>query len=254
LELVSGRNFTPDRVLDITGATIVNEAAVAAFEMESPIGKTVGSSTSRTIIGVVKDFNFNSLHSEIEPMVIRMGSENYNYLAIRMDSEDVVGTLNRLKDTWASLRPGEDFAYVFLDDLIDREYRTERRTGLIIMISAALAVFVACMGLFGMAANKVAKRAKEIGIRKVLGASVPEIIRLLVKEYLLLVVIAVAIASPAAYYFMSRWLSNFAYSIDLGWPIILVAALLTTVVALMAVIGQAVRGARANPVESIKYE
>jgi len=208
------------------------------------------------VIGVVKDFHYESLHSEIAPVVIHPLDVwgDARVLAVRIRPEQVSETLADLQAEWETFVPGETFAYSFLDQDFDNLYRAEQRTGLTFGVFSILAMAVACLGLFGLAAFMTEQRTKEIGVRKVLGASAGGIVALLSRDFVKLVGIAFVLAAPVAYLTMDRWLQAFAYRIEISWRIFLIAGLAACGVALLTVSYQSVRAALADPVKSLRYE
>jgi putative ABC transport system permease protein len=204
------------------------------------------------VIGVVKDFHFESLHKPIQPLVIRHNL--YQYVSIRLRPENISAAVQFVESTWKAFVPQQPFEFSFLDQDFDALYRAEARTGKIFRIFAALAIFIACLGQFGLTAFTIEKRTKEIGIRKVLGASVASIIGLLSKEFVRLVVIAMFIAAPLAYYTMNRWLQDFAYRVDISVVTFILAGGAALAIALLTVSLQSIKAALANPAESLRYE
>jgi len=254
LELLEGRNFSKDFVSDVERAYILNESAVKEMGWESPIDKKFGIIKRGTVIGVVKDFHFKPLHQEIKPVAICIYPEFFTYISVRISPENISHILDFLKKKWQKLIPSQSFEYSFLDDDFDNLYRTEMRLGKIFGIIASLAIFIACLGLFGLVAFTAEQRTKEIGIRKVLGASVYGIVILLSKEFVKWVLIANIIAWPVAYYAMNKWLQDFAYRINMGVWIFILAGALALILALLTVSYQAVKAALSNPVEALRYE
>jgi putative ABC transport system permease protein len=254
IEFVSGRNFSRDFPSDVKGAYILNESAVKEIGWDSPLGKQFRIIEKGTVIGVVKDFHFRSLHQEIEPLVLYLCPEYFECFSVRISPESIPQALAFLKDKWQELVPNQLFQYSFLDEDFDSLYKAEMRLEKIFGIVASLAVFIACLGLFGLAAFTAEQRTKEIGVRKVLGASVTGIFILLSKEFVRWVLAANIIAWPLAYYAMSRWLQNFAFRTSIGLWIFLLAATVAFVVALLTVSYQAVKAAISNPVEALRYE
>ena len=263
LELVEGRNFSKDILSDKDRELILNEAAMRHFGWGSCVDKEVeniwpeGSEIKVVyrgeVAGVVKDFHYQSLHHEIEPLIIMTG-DWFEYFAIRIRSDDVAGTLSFLKAQWKEIAPNKPFDYFFLDDDYDKLYRTEEQIGTLFSLFSILAIFVASLGLFGLASFTAQLRIKEIGIRKVLGASVSNLVLLLSKEFAILVGLANLIAWPIAYYAMNRWLQDFAYRIDLEiWAFVL-SGFLALLIALTTVSYQAYKVARTNPVDALRYE
>ena len=263
LELVEGRDFSKDISSDKYGTFILNEAALRKLgwtslanqklELIFPEGGKLKVEAQGDVVGVVKDFHYKSLHHEIEPLIIMTGSW-FEYFAIRIRSDDVAGTLSFLKTQWKEIAPNKPFDYFFLDDDYDKLYRTEEQIGTLSGLFSILAIFVASLGLFGLASFTAQLRIKEIGIRKVLGASVSNLVLMLSKEFALLVGIANLIAWPIAYYAMNRWLQDFAYRIDLEiWAFVL-SGFLALFIALSTVSYQAWKVARTNPVDALRYE
>ena len=262
IELVAGRNFSPASPTDLSGGFILNETAVKALGWDDPLGKTlewspgVGHETRKRgeVIGVVKDYHLMSLHETIEPLVLHIEPRWFRTLAVRIQGEDIPETLAFLEKTWQKFDPDNAFEYTFLDEGFARQYEADARLGSIFGYFSLLAVAIACLGLFGLAAFSAERRTKEIGVRKVLGASITGIVALLSKDFLRLVLIGFVVASPLAYFGMSRWLESFAYRTEISGWIFLVAGLLALAIALLTVGYQAVRAALADPVKSMRYE
>ncbi len=256
ITLNAGRNFSREFATD-TSAVILNEAAAKLFGWNEPLGQFLtqpGDSLWRAnVIGVVKDFHFESLHKQIQPLVI-LYQPFYQYLSLRVLPENIAATVQAVETLWQQFVPQEPFEFSFLDQDFDAQYRAEQRTGKIFGIFSALAIFIACLGQFGLASFTIQKRTKEIGVRKVLGASVASVVGLLSKEFVKLVVIAMLIASPLAYYLMNRWLQEFAYRIDIGVLTFVLAGSVTLVIALLTVSFQSLKAALSNPVEALRYE
>jgi putative ABC transport system permease protein len=252
MELVAGRDFSRKFATD-SSAIIVNEAAVKMLGWDDPIGKHVQSGRTFTVIGVVKDFHFESLHREIRPLAIHLGSFT-QLLSVRVRPDNVSRALAFLEEKWRSFAPDQPFEFSFLDEDFDRLYRAEQRTGKIFGAFSILSILIACLGLFGLAAFTAEHRTKEIGVRKVLGASVPNLAGLLSKEFVRLVLLANLIAWPIAWYAMHQWLQDFAYRIDINWWVFTLAGGLALVIALLTVSTQAIKAALANPVEALRYE
>jgi putative ABC transport system permease protein len=257
IELAEGRYFSPTIESD-KSAIIINEAAVKELGYENPIGRIIlepGSSEKLTIIGVVKDFHNNSLRDEISPMMIFHPDVWYKELmAVRINTEDVAATIKMLEENWHKLAGEQPFEYFFMDSYFDNLHKAELQTGQFFTIFAALAIFIACLGLFGLAAFTAEQKTKEIGVRKVLGASVPSIVSILLKQFTRWVVLANVIAWPIGYYIMKNWLQNFAYRIDLSVIYFLSAGLITLLIAVATVSYLAINAANKNPVKALKYE
>ncbi len=261
LDLIAGRNFDPGLATDTTHSFIVNEALVRAFNLDDPVGKPipglpgVSPENAPVIIGVVRDYHFQSLYKTIGPVILTLNPDwKYHYLFVRIRPDDIPGTLDLLEKTWRQSAPDLPFAYQFLDDQMQAQYADDQRWSQIVRYATLFAVLIACLGLLGLAALTVARRTKEIGIRKVLGASAAGIVTLLSKDFLKLVLIAFVLAAPLAYLAMSRWLEDFAYRIELGPGIFLIAGGLALLLALATVSYQAVKAALADPVTSLRYE
>lgn len=255
----AGRNFSEAFPTDASEGFIVNEAAVKAFNWKTPqaaIGKKViwAFGKEGKVIGVVKDFNFSSLRESIKPVLIHIYQPWFNAVSLRLKTENLAATLSKIESTWKQTALQSPFKYAFLNDDFDHLYRGERQLQTVLGVFTALSIFVACLGLFGLAAFMVKQRFREIGIRKVLGSSVPAVVNLLSRDFMKLVLISVAIACPLAWYAMRRWLQDFAYKIEIGWWVFLLAGLTALLVAFATVCFQAVKAARANPVKSLRAE
>jgi len=236
---------------------ILNETAVRqlGWTPESAIGKRASlNGREGKVKGVVQDFHFASMREAIQPFALFITIDEVNKMILKLNTDHVEDVLSSLKIKWKARAPQRPFEYQFLDEQFDKLYRTEQRSGRIATIFAILAIMIACLGLFGLATFTAIQRTKEIGIRKVLGASVAGIISLLAKDFLKLVIIAIVIASPVAYYFMQKWLADFAYRIDIQWWMFATAGAAAVVIAFLTVGFQAVRAALANPVKSLRSE
>jgi putative ABC transport system permease protein len=258
LEMIEGR-FLSDEFLSDSQNFILNEAAVKATGLESPVGKRFRLlGKTEKIIGVIKDFHFAPLHKKIEPLVLHLMPYQYwmyrNYVFVRISSENVSQTIASIKKMWDRAIPGYPFEFHFLDDTIDARYRSEQRLETILRIFTFLAISISCFGLFGLIAFTAEQRTKEIGIRKVLGASMGSIVRLLSKEFVLLVVLANIIAWPVAYLVMTSWLKNFAYRTEIGFVTFVFSGFAALIIAFLTVCFQSIKAALANPVESLRYE
>ncbi|MDX1941652.1 MAG: ABC transporter permease [Saprospiraceae bacterium] len=259
IELLDGRAFSKE--FSEAKNVILNESAVALFGWDNPIGKKIHypGSGDFEVIGVIKDFNFNALYSAITPFALfHHDSKSYDisnsYIITRIKSNDVQQSIQLLESQWKKFAPDHPFEYEFQDESFEQQYLAEQRLGRIFLIFSALTIFIACIGLLGLVAFAVEQRTKEIGIRKVLGASVPDLVALLSKDFTKWVIIANVLACPLAYYAMNQWLQNFAYRVDIQWWIFVAAGALALMVALLTVSFQAIRAAMANPVDSLKTE
>ncbi|OJY92131.1 MAG: cell division protein FtsX [Sphingobacteriales bacterium 40-81] len=260
MHMVSGRNFSKDYATD-SSAIILNETAAIAlgWNAETAINKTVirqnsqrGNNFAYHVVGVVKNFNFKSLHESISPLFMTLYPEGG--LIFKINTTDVTGLLATMKTTWDSYKTGEPFEYSFMDDLYNKTYAAEQKTGTVLNIFSLLTIFIACLGLFGLVTYTAEQRTKEIGIRKVLGASVSQVMQMLSKEFLKLVLIASLIAFPVAWWGMNKWLQSFAYRIDISWWVFILAGAAALLIALLTVGFQAVKAAVANPVKSLRAE
>ncbi|WP_299118915.1 ABC transporter permease [uncultured Winogradskyella sp.] len=258
MEMKSGRNFSRDFGSDSTGI-ILNETAVKLAGFTNPIGKKLyttngdNSLEGYTIIGVVKNFNFASLRENVGALCFQLGNNSWE-TAYRFNTTDVSGLISTIENKYKAAAPGMPFKYEFLDEAFDNMYRQERRVGKVALAFALLAIIIACLGLFGLATYIAEQRTKEIGIRKVLGASVTNIVRMLSTDFVKLVMLAFIIAAPIAWWFMSKWLEDFAFRIELNWWIFMVTGIIALLIALITLSFQAIRAAIANPVESLKTE
>ncbi|HMB92618.1 MAG TPA: FtsX-like permease family protein, partial [Rhodothermales bacterium] len=256
LEMVAGRDFSPDLAANLGETFILNETAVAEMGLtpEEVIGKQFHMNTTGPVIGIVKDFHFEGLQKTLEPLVMTVWPDWFGYVSLRLHTTDLSETLASVEQTWASVVPNRPFEYFFLDDDFARQYEAEQRFERIFMTFALLAILISCLGLFGLAAFTAEQRTKEIGVRKVLGASVSGLVVLLSKDFLRLVLIAFVVATPLAYVAMHHWLDGFAYHINLGVGTFALAGLLTLFIALLTVSYQSIRAALADPVKSLRYE
>ena len=260
IEMIAGRNFSQDFRTDQNQAVIINETAAKKFGWDDPVGKKIqelsmsGKMKALTVIGVVKDFHLESLHKQIAPLFIGYTTHVFNSLSVRISPEDIPETISFLRDKMKHFDPHRPFEYTFLNDSFDSQYRAEERLGKIFSSFSALAIFIACLGLFGLASFTAEQRTKEIGIRRVLGASVPGIVVMLSKEFMKWVIIANVIAWPIAYFSLNKWLQGFAYRTNVAFISFIIASALSLAIALLTVSYQAVRAATANPAESLRYE
>lgn len=256
IELKEGRAFSKEFATDKTEAFIVNEEVAKVIGKESVVGENFSFiGRQGKIIGVMKNFHYQSIRDKIEPLAIYIGPpENFYFTIIRIPSENISASLGFIEDTWQRLIPNYPFEYRFLNEDFDRYYRAEERMGSLLKYFSILAVFIACLGLFGLASFTAEQRTKEIGIRKVLGASAPQITFLLCKEFFVLVLLANIISWPVAYIVMKNWLQGFAYRTGLGVMTFMLAMGLALVIAILTVSFQAIKAAVANPVNSLRYE
>ena len=255
--ILAGRDFYSDSRADWLTSFIINEAAVRQSGWSTPeeaLGKRFRMNEDGRIIGVINDFNFNSLHETIEPLVLAIWPSWNGYVSIRIDMNRSAAAIEDIKSVWNSVVPTRPCEFFFLNDDLDRMYRADEQFSATVMLFAGLSIFIACLGLLALASFTAKQRTKEIGIRKVLGASVGGIVGLLSQEFLRLVLIANVVAWPVAYYAMNHWLENFAYRIDTSIWIFVGSGLAALMIALLTVSFQTIKAATANPVESLKYE
>lgn len=268
IQLAAGRNFAADNTADVSSSILVNETLVKEYGWTDPIGKQLPGAFDQRIIGVVKDFNVESLHTKVLPLVLAVipdsilaKAEDVNFSAapqprvsVRLRAGNLTRQIAMLKTIWQSIAPAQEFEYNFLDQAVARQYGQDQRTGTIVRLASALAVFIACMGLFGLATLSVARRTKEIGIRKILGAGIPGLVGLVSGEFLKLVVIAAFIAFPLAWWAVHIWLEDFAYHVPIRTWIFPIAAIIALGIALLTVSLQAIRAALAKPVKNLRTE
>ncbi len=256
IQIVQGRNFSKDFPSDETGVFLVNEAAVKVAGWESVIGRKLTHWRGDTgkIVGVIKDFHLHSLHRPIEPLYIFLDTRTFSNISMKIKSANIPATIDYVKGVMKKFSPIFPFSYSFFDEVIERAYFTEQRMSRAFGAFALLAVFIACLGLFGLSAFAAEQRTKEIGIRKVLGASVSAITYLLSWEFSKWVIISNLVSWPIAYIIMYRWLQNFAYRIDLGIGSFILSSLAALCIALLTVSFQTIKAATANPVDSLRYE
>lgn len=258
LKMVAGRPFSKDFGTDSTQAMVMNEAAVKLFGYSSPeqaIGRRFRQwGREGKIVGVIKDFHFRSLQEEIKPLTMRIEPGGSELISVKIEGGDMKATLAAVESKWKSIMPDRPFSYYFMDEFFDRQYRSEERFEKLFFNFAILAIFISCLGLLGLASYSTAQRTKEIGVRKVMGASIGSIVGLLSMDFLKLVLFAFLIAAPIAYYGMYQWLQNFAYRTDIHWWVFLIAAVLSAMVAFATVSFQSIRAALMNPVKSLRSE
>jgi len=259
MQIIKGRNFSRDFGGD-SSAIIINETTAKIIGYKDPIGKQLfravdqqGHVGAFTIIGVVKNFNFETLHHDVGPLSFELGTGG-GLASFKVGTANVNQLIAQVQSKWKSLASGLPFRYRFLDESFDEMYRSEQRVGKIALVFSVLAIFIACLGLFGLATFIAEQRTKEIGIRKVLGASVQGIVQMLSKDFMKLVAISFVIAAPLAWYFMNKWLQDFAYRVSISWWIFVAAGLAALLIALLTVSFQAIRAAISNPVKSLRTE
>ncbi|MGN6397037.1 MAG: ABC transporter permease [Mucilaginibacter sp.] len=262
MKMEAGRSFSHEMLTDSSGV-IINQAAARFLGLTHPLNQTlyrsnggdqtVANSKKYHIIGVVKDFNYSSLRDVISPMVLVLGNNN-NSLSIKVSTVNLPSLMRQITDKWKSLSPGVQMNFSFMDQDFEASYRTEQRAGTIFILFTSLAIVIACLGLFGLAAYAAEQRTKEIGIRKILGASVSAITGMLSYDFIKLVLIAILIALPAGWYSMTKWLQSFAYRENIHWWVPLLAGFAAVFIALITVSYQSVKAALSNPVNSLRAE
>ena len=258
IKLAAGRGFSRDFMTDTTQAMVLNESAVKMFGYSSPeqaVGKRFKQwGREGKIVGVIKDFHFRGLQTPIKPLSMRIEPGGSNLVSVNIDGSDLKNTIAAIEGKWKTIIPNRPFSYYFLDEQFDKQYRAEERFGKLFFNFSVLAIFISCLGLLGLASYSTMQRTKEIGIRKVMGASVSNILNLLSKDFILLVIISFFVAAPVAWYFMHEWLKDFAYRTPIGWWVFAVAGILAVVIALGTISFMAIKAAVANPVNSLRSE
>jgi putative ABC transport system permease protein len=257
MKLAAGRFFSTDFPTDSTKALVVNEAAVRTFGWKTPenaLGKRFDTGVNaKYVIGVVKDFNFEALHKPVEAMRISYAKQGPE-ISLKADARHIDAALNHIQKTWKAMVPEVPLEYSFIDERIKDQYNNEQKMQTVFYVFAGLSLFIASLGLFGLSVFVVERKVKEIGIRKVLGANVSGIVGLLSKDFVKLVLIAIFIATPLAWYFMNNWLNDFAYRINIEWWMFVVAGIIALLIALITVSFKAIKAAIANPVKSLRTE
>jgi putative ABC transport system permease protein len=239
---------------------LVNQAAAKKLGFENAVGKKLmlvqgdGSDIDFKILGVVKDFNYKSLHSSIKPLVMIYANNRYTHLSVQVNPDQIDKTLSYVENKWSQFVKETPFNYSFLENDWAAKYRQEKKASTIFKIFSLLAIAISCLGLFGLASFMAEQRTKEIGVRKVFGASVPKILQILSKEVIILMIISTVIAWPVGYYFMNQWLQGFAYRIDMSLFTFLVASFVTFSIALLTISYRAYNAAVVNPAESLRDE
>ena len=258
IPLIAGRNFSREIISDLRNTMIVNETMAKSLGFSDPndaIGKRYWQrGNTGLIIGVVRDFHFHSYQEVVQPLTFQVALGFLTFLSINVPSESVKETIGSIEKVWRELVPGMPLVYFFADEAYNAQYVSEERFGKLFICFATLAILISCLGLLGLSAFSITRRTREIGVRKVLGASVSGIIVLLTKDFLLLICIAFIIAIPIAGFSMNQWLHEFAYRIDIPWWIFVAAGLMAILVAFATISFLAIQAAVANPVESLKAD
>ncbi len=258
LKLVAGRNFSKDFATDATQAMIINETAAKSLgytSAQQAIGKNFNQDGRQgKIIGVLKDFNYKSLQQHIEPLTMRIEPGAFNLISIKVAANNLPSTIKAIESKWNTIIPNRPFEYNFLDESFDQQYKAENNFGNLFFNFAVLAIFISCLGLLGLSSYSTIQRTKEIGVRKVLGANVSNIIQLLSIDFIKLVLVAFVVAVPVAWVFMNKWLEDFAYRTNISWWMFVLAAIASLLIAFATISFQAIKAAIANPVKSLRTE
>jgi hypothetical protein len=255
LQVVAGRDFSEEFTAD--GASfILNEEALRQMGMESPVGRRFAFDEGNpgSIVGVVGDYNFRSLHNPIEPLIMAYDPDRFNFIHVKFSPGDIDGTVAAIRAKWEEVNPGYEFSFNFVDSETERVYRTETRIGGVFRWAAALGIFISCLGLIGLASFVVESRTKELAVRKILGASERSLLAMITGGLVKWVLLANVIAWPAAYFMAGRYLDLYAYKTSVGWYVYAIAGLAALATAVLTVSVQAARAARMNPVESLKCQ
>jgi putative ABC transport system permease protein len=258
IQMVAGRPFSKDFLSDTTQAMVINESTARMLGYSTPqqaVGRRFQQwGRSGNIIGVMKDFHFRALQQPIKPLTMRIEPRRCSLLSVKMPAANISSTISAIESKWKALMPNRPFSYYFMDEFFNRQYKGEEKFGKLFLNFAVLAIFISCLGLLGLASYSTMQRTKEIGIRKVMGASVSRIVNLLSIDFLKLVLISFVIAGPVAWYFMNNWLNDFAYKTKISWWIFALAASVALLIALVTISFQAIRAAIANPIKSLRTE
>ena len=260
IRLIQGRNFLPSPRKDLGVPIIVNETSVKELHLENPLGHILYTSGAgdqlipHEIVGVVEDFHFSSLKNEMHPFFILKATEGFDRISIKLQPEHGPESIDSLKQLWNSLNPGVAFRYAYLEESLETLYDTEKKIGTLFSAFSFLVIFIACMGIFGLASNTAEQKRKEIGIRKVLGASIRDVILLLSTQFMKWVIFANILAWPISWFVIHLWLQEYAYRTPIGAMPFIVSALLALGLSLLTISANVVRSARSNPVESLRYE
>ncbi len=260
MALAAGRNFSKDFATD-TSSFVINEAAVQALGWKNPqnaVGRDLMYGTVKgKIVGVVKDFQFESLHQKVIPLLFQLPAPRnsfYNRVSIKISRNNVQSTISAIESTWNKNMPDTPFEFTFLDQKLEQLYLSEQQQGVLFTIFSGIAIFIACLGLFGLSAFTITQRVKEIGVRKVLGASVSQIVVELSGSFLRLVLFSTIIAFPIAWYLMNKWLVSFAFRVGISWWIFVIAGTIAMLIAFATISFQSIKAALANPVKSLRGE
>lgn len=258
LKVIAGRSFSKDFPSDSTDAMMINESAAALLGYDIP-GEAVGRNFNQwgrkgKIIGVLKDFNYKSLQQKIEPLVMRIDPNNFDFISIKVEANNLPATIKSISDNWNRAIPNKPFDFYFLDEFFNNQYQSESNFGKLFFYFAVLAIFISCLGLLGLSSYSTIQRKKEIGVRKIMGASIVDIVKMLSSDFIKLVCIAFAIGSPIAWFGMSKWLDDFAYRTNLSVWIFALSGAIAITIAFFTISFQAIKAAIANPVKSLRTD
>jgi len=257
IELAMGRDFSEEMSSDTLSGVLINETLAKRFNWDEPIGKRVELGDENTIrakvVGVMKDYHQTGMYNDIESLLL-IYRKQARIVYIKMDAGNRKETIERIKTVWTEIYPEQPFSFTYLSDRFGEQFEEDKTRGLIFTFFTLLAIFIACLGLFGLASYTVERRTKEIGVRKVMGSSEGQVVGLISKEFLILIVIAMLIAFPAAWYFMDTWLENFVYRTKIGLMIFVFSALGTVVLTYITIAIQTYRAAITNPTEALRVE
>jgi len=256
IQIKEGRSFSASNVSDIKATYLINETAITQYGLKNPIGQVItpGNGIKGEIIGIIKDFHYRGLNYPQSPLLLFYTPDYLNYINVKISENNRLGALERIKSVWEEICPAFAFEYNFLNETYNLQYKPEKRFENLLFSFALLAVFIASIGLFGLSIHSTERRTKEIGIRKINGAEVTEVIVMLNKDFTKWVTLAIVLAIPIAWYFMDKWLNNFAYKTELSWWIFAFAGIIALGIALLTVSWQSWRAATRNPVEALRYE
>lgn len=255
IDIIEGRSFSKDYASDTISSIIINQEAVKQMGMKDPVGKTLTVFGQQSyIVGIMKDFNFNNVKNKIAPLMLHIAPQQARVSFIRVSPNDMEKSINHIEKVWKSFEPDFDFNYHFMDETLENLYRAEQRSNKLINYFTIFAIFISCLGIFGLASFMAEQKTKEIGIRKVMGASVSTIVRIFSAEFTKLVLISNIIAWPLAYYAMEKWLESFAYHTKLSWWMFALGAVLSLTVVIITISYQSIKAATKNPAESLRYE
>ena len=255
LNLKSGRNFDSNRLVDSL-SFLINEKAAKMLGWDQPLGKKLSYDGVRfgQVVGIMEDYHYESMHSEVDPLILVHSVRPRGNVSIKINTSEISKALESVQQTWMALSPKAPLNYSFLDDDFDSLYIKEGKMSSLFSWSTMLAIFVACLGLYGLAIFNAERRTKEIGVRKILGASVPNILSLMTKEYFFIIVLALILSIPITWHFTNKWLMEFAYSTSLSWWIFAIAGLITMLVSILTIGFQSIKVAYSGPVDNLRVE